>query len=589
MKLPNKKSTPLVLILLVTLTIGYLGLQIWSLSWYPFVHSDEVWLASLSRSMVNSWNLGVTEDFFVLTPRHPHGIKTLFHLLQGIFVIGSWSISTVRIISLISGICSLVLFALLVHLFLGPTHVFSGLENQRVEKTVNPETHGTKTNVRVLLVFFATFAWALDPWFFLTAGFGRQESLILLFMMASLCALLSGRILLAGILTGISIFVHPNSFLIAWAVLPWLFYDPKSSIFKPQTIHSRTVRTLANDTGTATLTYPWGQVRTYALTVAGFGFMAIGLSLWLDPQFFRNYLEFGLEVGVGAPPAGRIQGFFEYLHRMVTRTAGTYWIPPFGPSFWLIGISWALHLVIHDWKSGSLSGQGFRTLGNVSLTLITVSFALILIGKYSPTATVFLLPWGYLALVILGRTKPILALVLLSGVIGYNGLSLVQDLDRWNPKTSGIEFEVNRYSRFISEVKELVGPEARVLGNLNTGFAFDQDRLRVIRDLGSLPPVEEGTRNLPVLERPLGRFIQDQNIGWLLFNQQELELIFTQRPLWNLVYGNPYRFYPDLVDLISEYGTLVGVIHSPWYGQRLVPFMDRLDSKVMVYRLDVVR
>lgn len=587
MKLSNKKSTALVLILLVTLTIGYLGLQIWSLSWYPFVHSDEVWLASLSRFMVSSGNLGVTEDFFVLTTRHPHGIKTLFHLLQGIFLIGSWSISTVRYLSLISGLVSLVLFALLTHLLLNQMQIFSGLENTRIEKPIKSDTYETKSASRVFIVFFATLAWALDPWFFLTAGFGRQESLILLFMMASLCTLLSGRIFLAGILTGVSIFVHPNSFLIGWALLPWLFYDPKSSISKALTIHSGTVRPLANDTGTATLTNPWGQVRTYALTVAGFGIMAIGLSLWLDPQFFRNYLEFGLEVGVGAPPAGRIQGFFEYLHRMVTRTAGTYWIPPFGPSFWLMGISWVLHLVIHDWKSGSLSGQGFRTLGNVSLTLIAVSFALILIGKYSPTATVFLLPWGYLALVILGRTKPILALVLLSGVIGYNGFSLVQDLDRWNPKTSGIEFEANRYDRFISEVKELVGPEARVLGNLNTGFAFDQDRLRVIRDLGSLPPVEEGMRNLPVLERPLGRFIQDQNIGWLLFNQQELELIFTQRPLWNLVYGNPYRFYSDLVDLISEYGTLVGVIHSPWYGQRLVPFMDRLDSKVMVYRLDM--
>ena len=53
-----------------------------TLAWYPFVHSDEVWLASLTRAMIEERSVAATEEFFVLTPRYPHAIKTLYHLIQ---------------------------------------------------------------------------------------------------------------------------------------------------------------------------------------------------------------------------------------------------------------------------------------------------------------------------------------------------------------------------------------------------------------------------------------------------------------------------------------------------------------------------
>ena len=49
---------------------------------FPFVHSDEAWLAGLSRDMQAVGSFGVTEQFFDLKPRVPHALKLLFHALQ---------------------------------------------------------------------------------------------------------------------------------------------------------------------------------------------------------------------------------------------------------------------------------------------------------------------------------------------------------------------------------------------------------------------------------------------------------------------------------------------------------------------------
>ncbi len=69
------------LALLALLALFFL-FGILTLTRYPFVHSDESWLAGLTRAMMEEGSPAVTEPFFDLKPRWPHGIKILFHLLQ---------------------------------------------------------------------------------------------------------------------------------------------------------------------------------------------------------------------------------------------------------------------------------------------------------------------------------------------------------------------------------------------------------------------------------------------------------------------------------------------------------------------------
>ena len=72
---------------------------------FPFVHSDESWLAGLSRDMLAAGNLGVTESFFDAKPRVPHAMKSLFHLMQmGAVGLGGFSVGSVRMLSLLAGI-----------------------------------------------------------------------------------------------------------------------------------------------------------------------------------------------------------------------------------------------------------------------------------------------------------------------------------------------------------------------------------------------------------------------------------------------------------------------------------------------------
>jgi hypothetical protein len=75
------------------LVLGYLVL--WSvlngltLTVFPAVHSDEAWLAGLSRAYLDQASVTVTEPFFDLFPRQPHAFKMLFHVLQA-GLIGCW-------------------------------------------------------------------------------------------------------------------------------------------------------------------------------------------------------------------------------------------------------------------------------------------------------------------------------------------------------------------------------------------------------------------------------------------------------------------------------------------------------------------
>jgi hypothetical protein len=78
---------------------------------YPFVHSDESWLAGLTRNMMQSHSFAVTEPFFNLKIRYPHAIKLLFHLLQmPLLSLFGYRIVSVRLLSLLAGSTGLFLF-----------------------------------------------------------------------------------------------------------------------------------------------------------------------------------------------------------------------------------------------------------------------------------------------------------------------------------------------------------------------------------------------------------------------------------------------------------------------------------------------
>ena len=517
-----------------------------------------MWLASLSRTVLQEGPRAV-EDFFVLTDRTPHFIKFLYHLIQGVFVSLSWTAGSARLPSLLAALAVLAFMYVVVR-----------------------RTGGAR-----LAAFLATAALALDVQFFYISHLGRQEMLLVLLMLAALAVRLRwsgvrGALYTAMLLTP-GLLVHPNIFIVALALLPWFGRES----FRQTVL----------------------ELLVYAAVLAGAAVLVAGGSLLVDGGFFTHYRDFGETVGVFAGALARLQGGWMFARKIFLQHAGTYYLPPLQAQLAACAVLLLAALPALFYKKI----RGCLWL-KAALSLLAVLAAIFVIGKYSPPSIVFILPWLYLAVALgaadiwqrLGRTAAEtldrqsqssprsgptargrwphwLPLILLSGFIVLNGGVLAAELHAWKPSTQGGEGE--DYAKLTAELGRIIPPGQTVLSGLNTGFAFAPGQLRVWHDLAALPARTAEQELLPVLERPFGRFLLEENISWLVLPAGELELIYSNRPVWNALYGNPYRFYPDLLELLALYGTKEAVLPSRRYAMRLVPYMQRDNWFMAVYRL----
>ncbi|MFW5812113.1 MAG: ArnT family glycosyltransferase [Alkalispirochaetaceae bacterium] len=548
---------------------GYLLLHLWSISWFPFVHSDEAWLASLSRRMLLEGRVDATEEFFHLTPRYPHALKTLFHLIQAPFLLYSWDIVAARLPSLLAGLGTVVLVAA-----------------------------GMRRMTGSLAVAGAVAAGlALDVQFFYASHFARQEVFVLLAMAGALWWLTRGPretagssgisvapgakpeapsgtgkgVVPAGAIIGLTIFLHPNAFVAALAILPWVVARGGRSGWR---------RALG---------------RYFAL-LASFAAAAVGASFLMDPGFISHYLEFGGSVGVTAGLPERVARLGEFFLKMAGRHAGTYYLPPVAPQLWALPAVTAVSLAAAAIGSSRARSEGWPgPVAPAALSALSTLLAIFLIGKYSPPILVFFFPWLYiqagLLLDGLRRRLPRLAPLLLILIPIASGVQLAGELPRWYPGS---------YDQYLSRIREAVPRGDVVLANLNTAFAFEPGALRVWRDLGALPArpparetptreleADEGEPETALLESPLGRFLRNEKVRWVVLPVEELELIYRNRPVWNEVYGNPHRFYPELLEILRRYGTMTDRFEAKWYAMRLLPYMDRTPHHVEIYRLEL--
>jgi len=163
---------------------------------FPFVHSDEAWLSGLSRNMLEKQDLSVTESFFDLYPRKPHAIKLLFHLIQIAFIkMMGYHIFTFRFISLLAGTTVIYFF-------------------YKIAKKFSNST---------MLACFAVIILSVDIQFIYASHFARQEILLLLLLLISLYYFINKhntnksilQDIIIGLILGVGIGIHPNSFFIA--------------------------------------------------------------------------------------------------------------------------------------------------------------------------------------------------------------------------------------------------------------------------------------------------------------------------------------------------------------------------------------
>ena len=553
---------------------------------FPYVHSDESWLAGLSRGMLAEKSIGVTEAFFDLKPRYPHAIKTVFHLMQmGMISVFGYSVRTVRLLSWLGGAAALWMCFLSGARFLGS------------------EKKG----------FFLMAVFSVDIQFLYASHFARQEILLCLMQWVCIWILFSPKgfynrkcALMLALCTGFSVGLHPNSFLLGTMNGLCLLTEAvrgrkaawgrkrASGNGKPagnrltkregtESAESAGMKT-AGSAGTKTAgaetagsadtetagkkksgTARWEPLVLYVLVTGCLAAGFVALSYKLDSGFLRHYFANGAEeFGIDAGGWEKFTGFFGFLKRLYQRSSGTYYVPDIRFQFFLFGAGFLMAAA-----AGGVMRKELPELAGKIGRLLTAAAGIVagmmIIGRYNQTSILFLFPFGYMAAAVAlelfdGKIKKGLWALLLAAVLSLSVFQISQEMEKGS------------YRAYERQITELIPAGAKVLGNLNMEFFLDYDCLR---DYRNLPYALEGDG--------LEAYLEENGIEYIVYHQ-ELDFLWEHRPYFNVIYGN-VMFVEELKEYCEEYCQPVGSFEDPWYGIRVAELRGREEyARVTVYR-----
>lgn len=503
---------------------AYTLLSLLWLTRFPFVHSDESWLSGLTRQMMAQGSFQVTEPFFDLYPRNPHAIKLLFHSLQMPWLLAlGYNIVAVRLMSLFFGVLSLAAF------------------RQILIRVSLPET--TSSLAALLLGFSSQFVYASHT--------ARQEIVVLFFMLLALERLLAGRIKTGAIISAAGLWLHPNGFIAA-AILFFILIAIQS------VTRSKAVLIF---------------IGIHVISVL----VLVGTSLMLDPHFFTNYLSYGDTLEVTADAASRLENFRDFYLKLYYRISATYYNASIRP--WLIALPGAaiIALMMRRWR--------FSTIGLTAL--IVLNGSLFIIGRFNPTSILFAFPW--ILMIWAGGLERLNAEVMKEKLAARPGmrklwkpggvcwhhllLILLMALTAYSTSLELAETSRDDYGRYLTQIRSVVPPDSKVLGNLNTEFAFETGWLLDFR-------------NLDFLEKnhlTLDAYLTMHDIRYVIVTD---ELAYIARnPKWNILYGDVSKWYPELQAILAERGTELLRFRDDTYSIRIARYIHTPEWYTTVYKL----
>jgi 4-amino-4-deoxy-L-arabinose transferase-like glycosyltransferase len=506
--------------IIIALFIIYIVINLFTLTQFPFVHSDEPWLSGLSRNILEKGDYSVTESFFDLKDRYPHAIKILFHTIQIIFIkLMGYSIFTFRFISLLFGsLCLLFMYKLCKLIF-----------------------NSDRTAV------VATVLLALDVQFIYASHFARQEIIILFILIFALWYKFQHnesytliQDIMLGCIIGLSIGIHPNSFIIS---LPFGFIY----LFEIFISKKRKVSSLI----------------TLVAVVAAFAALFVTVSLYFDPNFINNYSKYGNEFEVFNPITSKLVEIKLFYQKLYYRVSGTYYTPNIKLQFFLFPFA-LITSIIKLTLNNAANGNRLKLI-SIILTLAAINTGIVLIGRFNQTSIVLIFPLFYILTIYafegLSPTyKSITTAILIISI------SAATIFNYW-------EYHGNDYDKYLSELAVAVSCDSRVLGNLNTEYYFQNGKLHDYRNLAYLQQKEISFEE----------YIRKNNIEFILYSE-ELDLIYQLQPKWNGIYG-PMENYYDMKSFIEENCQLVHQYTDSYYGIRIVRYIGLKDWTIKIYKV----
>jgi 4-amino-4-deoxy-L-arabinose transferase-like glycosyltransferase len=400
----------------------YLLINILFLDNFPFVHSDESWLSGLSRNYLETGSPSVTETFFDIYPRFPHGIKIIFHYIQSafIFILG-YSPFTVRLVSILFSCGTLYVFYLI---------------NYRKTKDLS-------------FALISTVVLSLDIQYIYASHFARQEIIILFLMLFSYYIYYSSiskllKPLLLAIITGTAIGFHPNALFIA--AVTGLLYLYDLFVAKREKLSSLTI---------------------YVVVTGLFAAVFVYLSFSFDPDFINHYKTFGNQFGVLETSSTKFATLKYFYMKLYYSVSGTYYTPYVKFQFWLFIFSFigALYCIVRNKDEHYLSG--------LVLCIIGINITYVVIGRFNQTTFVFMIPYLWLIFLnLVNRTyiKRIITFATCSLIFYFSIFDIYPYIN-------------NDYDEYIENIAEIVSSEDKTLCNLNAEFYFDNGSLVDYRNL----------------------------------------------------------------------------------------------------------
>lgn len=512
-------------ILLGIYIICYFLVNLYTLPIFPFVHSDESWLSGLTRNMMDAGNFGVTETFFDLKPRYPHGIKIIFHLLQmPMLAIFKYDIFSFRLLSLFFGCICLILFYLLLK--------FIFIKKDRDCFWGYP--------------LLGTILLSSDIQFIYASHFARQEIVLVLCIILCIYFLFRKNYVMAAAITGISIGIHPNSFLIGTMCAAILL--PLGRIEKSK----------------------WKPFASYAFITSLFAAFFVSLSLYFDKEFIKHYIKYGnSEFDIGAPMISKLAELPYFIKKIWYGVSGTYYVPNIKVELLLFLMVLLVAIVYIFIGKEKNRAEVILVLKGLAGLLI----GMILIGRYNQTSIIFLFPLLFI-------------LILLTVDFGFEYLTLRNGM--WKNITililtislalssmiSIIPWKSYSYDDYIDEIASVILPSNKVLANLNCEYYFENGKLLDYRNLSFLKEEKLSIED----------YIRENDIEYIILSD-ELNFIYSQRPVWNMIYGN-LRYLDELHDFTDKNCILVHSFQNNTYGTRIVQHMnsDR-DFTIQIFKV----
>lgn len=483
---------------------------------FPYIHSDESWLSGLSRNILMSGDISVTEPFFDVYGRNPHAIKLLFHLLQVVFIkIFGYRIFSFRLLSLFFSLATLFLF-------------------YRLSKIILKSDK---------LSLFATILVSIDLQFLYASHLARQEIIILFALVFSSYLLIQGidhhdyyQDIKIGLIIGLSIGVHPNSFIIAIAIgLVYLFYIHKNNI------HSKNLFILI-------------------AIIFLFALIFVGISLFMDPFYLSHYFEHGKNFGVFNGFLSKVSDFLNFYKNIFLGRSSEYYLPQIKFQLLLFALVFLVSLLSFFKKTPK---AGFSKVNALLVLVLGINLGIFLIGRFNVTSIIFIFPFMYLLSVSwlqnLNKKRQALSLLILMLVL--NTIFFIPSY-------------AYSYEDYLGAIAKSVTKDDRVLANLNSEYFFENGNLLAYRNLDYLQ----------YQELTFADYIHSREIDYI-FYYDEFDYIVANSPSYNVMYGNLNDLLPEIKAFLKAECQEVDRFNNSTYGTNLADLIDQKPWQVIVYQV----